>query len=133
MFVFVRYTFIPHCNFLGVDRLQLLKEALTLHKETLQLTQQQLILLENLETNIKKGFPPIYAITPTYARYVQKAELTRISQMLKLVPNVHWIVVEDSEEKTDLVRNLIIDSRLLTTHLNAKTPPFEKLKEKVNI
>lgn len=132
---FVYYLFIQSIKIviiLGVDKLQVLREALTLHKEELQLTQQQLLLLEHLETNNNKEvFPIIYAITPTYKRYVQKAELTRISQTLKLVPNVHWIVVEDSEEKTDLVRNLLLDVKLIFTHLNAKTPPFEKLKDKV--
>lgn len=118
---------------LGVDKLQVLREALSLHKEELQLTQQQLLLLEHLELNKKNGILPIiYAITPTYTRHVQKAELTRISQTLKLVPNIHWIVVEDSEGKTDLVRNLILDSKLIATHLNAKTPPFEKIKDKVS-
>lgn len=117
----------------GVDKLQVLREALTLHKEELQLTQQQLLLLQHLESNKKAEFRTvIYAITPTYKRYVQKAELTRISQTLKLVPNIHWIVVEDSEEKTDLVRNLLLESKLIFTHLNAKTPPFEKLKDKVS-
>lgn len=115
-----------------MDKLQVLREALTLHKEELQLTQQQLLLLEQLESNRHKDYLPIiYAITPTYKRYVQKAELTRISQTLKLVPNIHWIVIEDSEEKTDLVRNLLLESNLIFTHLNAKTPPFEKLKDKV--
>lgn len=109
----------------------MLREALTLHKEELQLTQQQLLLLEHLESN-KIDYPIIYAITPTYKRYVQKAELTRVSQTLKLVPNIHWIVVEDSEEKTDLVRNLLLESKLIFTHLNAKTPPFEQLKDKVS-
>lgn len=78
-----------------------------------------------------KSFPLIYAITPTYWRLVQKAELTRISQTLQLVPNVHWIVIEDSETKSDLVRNLLTESGLSITHLNAKTPPFEKIRDKV--
>lgn len=108
--------------------MQSLKEALELHKERLQLSQQQVLLLEHLENS---NIPTIYAITPTYWRLVQKAELTRISQTLMLVPNVHWIVIEDSETKTDLVRNLILDSKLIVTHLNAKTPPFEQLKDKV--
>lgn len=111
----------------------MLREALTLHKEELQLTQQQLLLLQHLESEKNtEVHPVIYAITPTYKRYVQKAELTRISQTLKLVPNIHWIVVEDSEEKTDLVRNVLLESKLIATHLNAKTPPFEKLKDKVS-
>lgn len=91
-----------------------------------------MILIEHLyQVKLGKGLPTIYAVTPTYWRYVQKAELTRISQTLALVPNIHWIVVEDSETKTDLVRNLLNDSSLLFTHLAAKTPPFEKLQDKV--
>jgi hypothetical protein len=30
----------------------------------------------------------------------QKAELVRVSQSLLLVPNLHWVVVEDSKSKT---------------------------------
>lgn len=120
-----------------IDKLQVLKEALEVHKEQLQLTQQQLLLLEHLESNTnvnsRSALPIIYAITPTYWRHVQKAELTRISQTLKLVPNVHWIIVEDSETKTDLVRNLISDSGVVTTHLTARTPSGSKLMDKVNL
>lgn len=110
-----------------------IRRALEDEKDQLQLTQQQLLLLENLfnkRNNI--GLPVIYAVTPTYQRHVQKAELTRISQTLQLAQNIHWILVEDSETKSDLVRHVIADSNLLTTHLNAKTPSFEKLKAKVN-
>ena len=46
-------------------------------------------------------------ITPTYARWTQKADLTRLCQTLMHVPSLHWIVVEDSEEKTDLVKRLL--------------------------
>lgn len=116
-----------------VERLQFLRETLNLNKDQLQLSHQQMILIEHLyQVKLGRGLPTIYAVTPTYWRYVQKAELTRISQTLALVPNVHWIVVEDSETKTDLVRNLLNDSSLLFTHLAAKTPPFEKLKDKVS-
>lgn len=119
--------------FIDVERLQFLKETLSLNKDQLQLSHQQMILIEHLyQVKIGKGTPTVYAVTPTYWRYVQRAELTRISQTLALVPNVHWIVVEDSEVKTDLVRNLLNDSSLLFTHLVAKTPPFEKLQDKVS-
>lgn len=112
----------------------MLKEALEIHKDELQLSQQQLLALENLEKKAKKiSLPTIYAITPTYWRHVQKAELTRLSQTLRLVPNLHWIVIEDSETKTDLVRHLLAESNLHYTHLNAKTPPFEQLKKNVSI
>ncbi len=39
----------------------------------------------------------IYVVTPTYARATQTADLTRLAQTLRLVPAVHWIVVEDAE------------------------------------
>lgn len=114
-----------------VEKLQFLKETLFLNKEQLQLSHHQLLLVEHLYQNkVGGGLPTIYAITPTYYRHVQKAELTRISQTLALVPNIHWVVVEDSEEKTDLVRRILNDSNIIFTHLNAKTPPFEQLKDK---
>ncbi|XP_073982442.1 galactosylgalactosylxylosylprotein 3-beta-glucuronosyltransferase I-like [Rhodnius prolixus] len=66
--------------------------------------------------------PIIYAITPTYARPVQKAELTRLSQTLMLVHNLHWIVVEDAQKKSLLVENLLARTNLNCTHLIAQTP-----------
>lgn len=111
-----------------VDKLQFLKETLFLNKEQLQLSHQQLILIEHLyQEKIGVSLPMIYAITPTYTRAVQKAELTRLSQTLALVPNMHWIVVEDSATKTELVTNLLNDCNLLYTHLTAQTPSREKL------
>ncbi|KAK9688133.1 Glycosyltransferase family 43 [Popillia japonica] len=101
------------------------------NKELIHLSHYQLTLLEQLyKENINQSLPIIYAITPTYYRYVQKAELTRLSQTLRLVENLHWIVVEDSDTKTNLVVNLLNESHLIYTHIAAKTPPFEKLKDK---
>ncbi|XP_043261562.1 galactosylgalactosylxylosylprotein 3-beta-glucuronosyltransferase I isoform X1 [Colletes gigas] len=71
--------------------------------------------------------PTIYVITPTFARPVQKAELTRLSQTFLHVPNLHWIVVEDAAIKTMLVTRFLLDSDLRHTHLNAVTPPNYKL------
>ena len=68
------------------------------------------------------GLPTIFAITPTYQRFLQKAELTRVSNTFHLVTNFHWIVVEDSAEKTKLVENFLNQSGLDFTHLNIRTP-----------
>ncbi|XP_058451464.1 galactosylgalactosylxylosylprotein 3-beta-glucuronosyltransferase I [Malaya genurostris] len=79
----------------------------------------------------QKG-PTIYAITPTYSRPVQKAELTRLSQVIRLVPNVFWVLVEDADHNTDLVANLISRSGLQerSVQLFAKTPTNMKLQGK---
>ena len=56
----------------------------------------------NLANSKIEHFKPIYVITPTYSRPVQKAELTRLATVFVMVPNLHWIVVEDSPQKTNL-------------------------------
>ena len=71
--------------------------------------------------------PTIYAITPTYARPVQKAELVRLSQTFLHLNNFRWIVVEDSEHKTHLVANFLQNSGLNYTHLSIATPKPYKL------
>ncbi|XP_071963685.1 galactosylgalactosylxylosylprotein 3-beta-glucuronosyltransferase 3-like [Antedon mediterranea] len=73
--------------------------------------------------------PTIYAITPTYTRHVQKAELTRLSQTFLHIKNLHWIVVEDSENKTPLVAKFLERSGVVFTHLNTKTPQYYQLGE----
>ena len=79
--------------------------------------------------NGESELPTIYLITPTHARLEQKADLTRLSYTLRHVPNIHWIVIEDAEEKTGLVTRLLATCKLPYTHLNAATPPDYKLKE----
>lgn len=74
-----------------------------------------------VEEEVRSNLPIIYGITPTYARLAQKADLTRLSQTLMLVKSFHWIIIEDSKEKTPLVANLLKESKLQYTHLNAKT------------
>lgn len=50
-----------------------------------------------------------------------------------LVPNTHWIIIEDAESTSHLVSSLLERSGLKarSTLLNAKTPDSFKLKEKV--
>ncbi|XP_075693434.1 galactosylgalactosylxylosylprotein 3-beta-glucuronosyltransferase 3 isoform X2 [Rhinoderma darwinii] len=84
---------------------------------------------ENPQHRGGDNVPVIYVITPTYARPHQRAELTRLSQTLLLLPALHWILVEDSAERTALVANLLARSELQYTHLNVQTPPAMKLKD----
>ena len=74
--------------------------------------------------NVRQDFnlPSVFVITPTFTRFVQKAELTRVSQALKPVKNLHWIVVEDAVNKSNLVTNFLRNSGLQYTHLNVRTP-----------
>jgi len=80
------------------------------------------------------SLPWIFAITPTYSRYTQKADLIRLSQTLMHVTNLHWVIVEDSSYRTDLVSKLLVESGLSFTHLNIQTPPHMKRRrgEKYN-
>ena len=73
-------------------------------------------------------FVPIHVITPTFARPVQKAELTRLAAVLLLVPGLHWILVEDAASKTELVTNFLAYSGINYTHINVQTPSEMKLK-----
>ncbi|KAL4625044.1 galactosylgalactosylxylosylprotein 3-beta-glucuronosyltransferase 2-like [Arapaima gigas] len=70
----------------------------------------------------RTALPVIYAITPTYTRAVQKAELTRLSNTFRQVPGFHWIVVEDGGARTELVSRLLARSAVPHTHLHALTP-----------
>ncbi|XP_059607383.1 galactosylgalactosylxylosylprotein 3-beta-glucuronosyltransferase I [Phlebotomus argentipes] len=80
-------------------------------------------------SELLSGSNVVFAITPTYYRPVQKAELTRIAQTLMLVPFVHWILVEDASETSTLVRNILTRTGLSarSTQLHAKTPSNFKL------
>lgn len=75
----------------------------------------------------------IYVVTPTYDRYVQKAELVRLSHTFMLVPNLHWIIVEDSERSTQMISKFVHRLKaeydfFTVTHLHEKTPERYKLK-----
>nr|XP_033775198.1 galactosylgalactosylxylosylprotein 3-beta-glucuronosyltransferase 1-like isoform X2 [Geotrypetes seraphini] len=65
----------------------------------------------------------IYAITPTYSRPLQKADLTRLANTLLHVPNLKWILVEDSQRRTPLVTRMLRETGLNYTHLHVETPP----------
>ncbi|KAK5929116.1 hypothetical protein CgunFtcFv8_010378 [Champsocephalus gunnari] len=61
-------------------------------------------------------------------RPVQKAELTRLANTFLHVPNLHWILVEDSQRRTPLVTRLLRETGLNYTHLNVETPRNYKLQ-----
>ncbi|XP_065564201.1 galactosylgalactosylxylosylprotein 3-beta-glucuronosyltransferase 3-like [Artemia franciscana] len=68
-------------------------------------------------------------VAPQHGMTVSETrKLDMLSQTFLLVPNFHWIIVEDADKKTDLVANLLSKSGLTYTHLNAATPKDWKLK-----
>lgn len=117
-------------------------ELLLAYKRQLQEAEKQLSLLRQqhldaamLRSHDKKFSvsahqTTLFLITPTHTRPEQKAELTRLSQTLLHVPNLHWIIVEDSAAKTALVSKFLHNSGLNYTHLNVKTPDNYKLGSK---
>ena len=66
-----------------------------------------------VESNTEPAHPSashgvtVFAVTPTYTRNTQKVDLTSLCYTVQHVPNLIWIVVEDSTSKTSLVANLL--------------------------
>jgi len=58
--------------------------------------------------NQTEKLPIIYIITPTHARPVQKAELTRLQNTLKHVSALHWILVEDADARLGILTEVRI-------------------------
>lgn len=85
----------------------------------------------NSHSHSQLALPPLYIITPTYYRAEQLPELTRLSHTLMLVPNVHWLVIEDAHTKSPLVGELLERTSLKFSHLVAPMPDkYKKRKVK---
>ena len=69
------------------------------------------------------------SVSPPPVRLVQKAELTRLSQTFLHVPQLHWVVVEDSDKPTALVRDFLSASGVAYTQLHTLTPKERKLQD----
>ena len=80
------------------------------------------------ELEAEKDLPTVFAITPTYARITQKVDLTSLCQTVMHIPNFVWIIIEDSEERTPLVTNLLQRCKVKSIHLNVRTP--QKMRPK---
>lgn len=87
-----------------------------IHREPeFDVTNKGLTMYDQLDTDT---LPFIYVITPTHARYTQKVDLMSLCHTLMHVPNLVWIVIEDSEFKTDLVLKLLQWCQVESVHLN---------------
>ncbi|EPB74311.1 glycosyltransferase family 43 [Ancylostoma ceylanicum] len=75
-----------------------------------------------VERNLPPLEPLIIVITPTYKRPTRLADMTRLSNTLRLVPHVHWIVIEDGFDTVPFVENLLRRSTHNYTYMAVKTP-----------
>ena len=68
----------------------------------------------------------MYVITPTFTRLSQAPDLTKTAQTLMLAKHiVHWIVIEDSKNKTHFVSQFLSRMPFPYTHLAVKTSSQE--------
>ncbi|KAL5293485.1 GlcAT-P.2 family protein [Megaselia abdita] len=89
------------------------------------------IATKSLTSTTSQKIPPLYIITPTYKRPEQLAEITRLGYTLKHVPNLLWLVIEDSNSLSDLVKTRLKDIGVPYVHLSAPMPEkFKKSKNK---
>jgi hypothetical protein len=93
-----------------------------------------LVILKNDLRSYNKISPIIYCITPTYFRDVEMAELTRISHLFLLVPNLFWVIVEDAEQTNPLIQNLLDEVGLANRSvlLHARTPVEFRMRVNVS-
>uniref|UniRef100_A0A0N4ZEA9 Galactosylgalactosylxylosylprotein 3-beta-glucuronosyltransferase n=1 Tax=Parastrongyloides trichosuri TaxID=131310 RepID=A0A0N4ZEA9_PARTI len=90
----------------------------------LQFTDRQLTINVEPKSEEESVILPktlIFVITPTYKRYTRIADMTRMSNTLRHVPNIHWILIEDGEEKSELLVELLDHSKIPYTYLVYKT------------
>ncbi|KAL4239057.1 Galactosylgalactosylxylosylprotein 3-beta-glucuronosyltransferase 1 [Mactra antiquata] len=144
-FVWIFINFATWCTDNGDEidlekkKVQIFQQKYESQKNDIEVLRRQLdelkVELRRAETRLSQrdndlsSLPKIYLITPTHTRPEQKADLTRLSYTLRHVPNIHWIVIEDSPSKTVLVKKFLAGCKLSYTHLNVATPENYKLKE----
>ncbi|XP_068248584.1 galactosylgalactosylxylosylprotein 3-beta-glucuronosyltransferase P-like isoform X2 [Palaemon carinicauda] len=74
--------------------------------------------------------PTIYVITPTYKRMEQIPELTRLAQTLMHVPNLHWIVGDDTSEPNRHIVEYLSQTGIPHTYLLTPMPKQYRTRSK---
>lgn len=65
--------------------------------------------------------PPVYFITPTYRRNTQLVDLVTLSQTLQHDKAVFWIIIEDAEQGSKRVRDVLERSGMMFAHGSVKS------------
>ena len=66
--------------------------------------------------------PMIFVITPTFTRPSQLPDMTRLAQTLMHIKNLFWIVVEDSQNTTAVITELLERMAIPHVQLSAARP-----------
>lgn len=82
-------------------------------------------------TQVDTTRPQVFVVTPTYTRSTQLGDITRMGQTLESAYHVHghrihWIVVEDSNRKTEPIIHLLDRIQVPHTHLAIKGRKIHK-------
>ncbi|CAD5216183.1 unnamed protein product [Bursaphelenchus xylophilus] len=109
-----------------IHELERSKHRLALQEDKLDLQVRDLLPLNKERLHL----PFIFFITPTKKRPAQKADLVRLLQTLSYVPNLIWIIVEDSESQSASLDDLVKTSKVKVIHLNAETPENMRMTDK---
>jgi len=67
--------------------------------------------------------PTIIVITPTHKRPARLADMTRLSQTLMHVKNIHWIVIEDANHTVEAVERILQRSQIPYVYFYTTTKP----------
>ncbi|XP_077488746.1 galactosylgalactosylxylosylprotein 3-beta-glucuronosyltransferase S-like isoform X2 [Amblyomma americanum] len=80
---------------------------------------------------MRRGGPTLYVVTPTYRRATQAPDLVRLSQALLLAQaRIFWVIVEDADQPSALVRGIMRRTGLPGVQLVARTPAEYRLHHK---
>ena len=83
------------------------------------------VTLRAADTDSQRLQAKVFVITPTYKRLSQKPNLVSLSQSLKLVDGLHWIVIEDAPQGSlsTWLAQMLHRNRHSHTHLACPTDP----------
>jgi hypothetical protein len=102
--------------------LQDIRNRLQLRDDQLHITRPKLA-KENATLAPRKS-PVVFVITPTYPRSTQQPDLVQVSLSLIVTKaHVHWLVIEDSKQETEWIRELLQRTGRPSTYWALKADP----------
>lgn len=91
-----------------VEELSSKESTFVCHEQKLDKRKYFMVNTEDTITGNNKALQPIiYFVTPTYPRREQIPELTRLGQTLMHVPNIYWILADDTDYCNPVIDKLL--------------------------